>query len=82
MDKIYLHKYSLSSRKIEEVEGKFKGNLFRPSKSSGYEHIYFHPTDYCLTREDAIKAANERRDKKIQSLQRQIKKLETLNFNK
>lgn len=78
--KIYLHKYALSSGKISEVEGELSNGLFRPSRDSEYRHAFFHPGDYSLTREEALAAAEENRQKKIKSLQKQIEKLEKLRF--
>ncbi|GEM_PF-1719723 len=80
MKTIYLHKYALSSGKISEVEGEESDGLFRPSQNSEYRYTFFHTPDYSLTLEDALKAAEDKRFKKIKSLLKQIEKLEKLRF--
>lgn len=81
MTKVYLHKYALSSGKIDEIEGKLDEGYFKPNKEYGFS-IGFSPDDYSLTKEDAIKAVNQKIDKKIKSLEKQIQKLKALNFEK
>lgn len=81
MAKVYLHRYSLSEKgKIQEIEGDFSTShpsTFFPRK---VYLIAFSKADYSLTKEEAIKAAEQRRDKKIESLQKQIDKLKSLKF--
>lgn len=42
--------------------------------------VYFHKRDWCHTREEAVGQAHEMRVKKIQSLKKQLTKLESMTF--
>ena len=83
IQKVFISKYALTSG-IQEAEmyvtlndthfkkkcyGKFKGF------SQGFYNDDFH-----LTKEDALKDAEKRRKKKVESLKKQIEKLENMSF--
>lgn len=79
--KVFLTKYALSSG-IEEVE------LTREFKVDNMKFVYVKDkhgsykigSEAFFTKEDAIKQAEKMRLKKIESLKKQIKKLESLKF--
>lgn len=79
--KVFLTKYALSSG-IEEVE------LIREFKVDNMKFVYVKDkhgsykigSEAFFTKEDAIKQAEIMRLKKIESLKKQIKKLENLKF--
>lgn len=79
--KAYITKYALTNG-IEEVDGNFVGgqtfertdigrNPFRP---------YERKPDWHETREDAVKRANEMRDKAIKSAEKKLAKLRKMRF--
>jgi len=76
---IYSTKYALTKgiAKIEVVDCYIDGMVHTPGSFSQY----FHKGEYESTKEQAIKKANEMRDKKIENLKRQIKKLQTMDFS-
>lgn len=83
IQKAFITKYALSSG-IEEVEmdvilndPHFTKKGYR--KQNGFQQSFYND-DFHLTKEDAIKDAEKRRKKKIESLQKQISKLEKLSF--
>lgn len=79
--KVFLTKYALSSG-IEEVE------LIREFKVDNMKFVYVKDkhgsykigSEAFFSKEDAIKQAEKMRLKKIESLKKQIKKLESLKF--
>lgn len=80
MTKVYLHQYALSSGKIMEVEGELVPGGIR--KSGILTNEFFAASSYSPTFEEAVKIANIKRFKRIESLEKQIKKLKALNFEK
>lgn len=78
--KIFVTKYALSGG-IRETEAERSPSsdgmweIGRPSVSG-----YFRAEEYALTRAAAIRQAEDRRQKKIASLRKQITKLEKLRF--
>ena len=81
IQKVFITKYALTSGIIEcEMDvkenekscyGKPKGFVF----STG-----FYNNDFHLTKDEALKDCNSRKDKKIISLKRQIFKIEKMSF--
>lgn len=79
MRKVYITKYVLTQG-ILEAEGELIENRFHGSLSGyKYKQMYFN-NDFHLTKEDALKDAESRRLKKIESLKKQIDKLEKLKI--
>jgi len=82
--KVFITKYALSDgineadmTYTEASENRKKQCI---GKYKGY-HNYFYGDEVHLTKEEAIKDAEKRRLKMIESLKKQIAKLEKLNFN-
>lgn len=79
--KVYITKYALTQgiyeAEAEECSG-FNGMI----KIDGEYPEYYHREgrDWCRTKEDAVKRAEEMREKRILSLKKQIEKLEKLRF--
>lgn len=82
--KIWISKYALSVG-IEEVEAEFDDaypNMVRiPSDKIGYYTRYFHGTDWHRTREGAVQRAENMRIRKLNSLNKQLKKLKEIKFD-
>ena len=83
IQKVFITKYALTSG-IEEAEMDVKLNNpnFKKScygKFKGFSQGFYND-DFHLTKEDALKDAEKRRKKKIESLKKQISKLEQLSF--
>ena len=80
--KVWITKYALTQGIIEiEAEecGKgFEGMIQTKEKCPSYYHG--EGKDWHRTKEDAIKKAEKIRQKKIESLKKQIKKLEEMRF--
>jgi hypothetical protein len=78
--KAYVSKYALSQG-ITEVEAETSERFpdMITWKKNGYT-CYVHKGDWHLTKAEAIQHAEILREKKIKSLQKQILKLETLQF--
>ncbi len=74
--KIFITKYALSGG-ITEVEG--EENIGGYIWAKGYS-ISFSPKDYSFSRTEAELKAEEMKVKKIESLKKQIRKLEKMNF--
>ena len=78
---IYITKYALSSGILEkEARIEDYGNGHLRAFVNGYYSSYEIGSEAFLTKEDALKNAEERRLKKIESLKKQIEKLEVLRF--
>lgn len=75
---MFITKYALSSG-ILELDGKVNGEYFRPSDLKFKYHL-FHVRECFETREEAITDCEERRIKKLQSLDKQTKKISALKF--
>lgn len=79
MTKIYVTKYALTSGISEhDAEVSSDGNM-ASFRKNGYPHNY-HGNDFHLTFESALNRAEEMRIKKLQSLDKQIKKISSLKF--
>jgi len=80
--KVYITKYALTQgiyeTEAEECGAEFKGMIRTGKEYSSYYHG--EGKDWHRTREGAIKRAEEMRERKIQSLRKQIQKLENLKF--
>lgn len=76
-DKVYLTKYALSAGMLIEtvIEG---GHCIKTT--GGYCGYFYAGKDCFLKKEDAIFAAQLKRDKKIASLKKQVAKLERIEF--
>lgn len=75
--KVWITKYALTTGIIEtdaEVCSEDMIQIYKPFKS------YFHKNEWFIKKEDAIKRANSMKDKKIQALNKQIIKLNSLTF--
>lgn len=76
--KAFITKYALTGG-IKEVEGTISEH--------GYLHVKdiyssFSRKEYFFTREEALKDAEERRKKKIKSLEKQIAQMQNMKFEK
>lgn len=85
MSDIYVIKYALTDgiRKLSGCEIDGSGYAHRRGHFTGdwteRNHLYSY-SDYRLTKGEALQAAVEKRDRKIASLKKQIKKLEAMVF--
>ena len=83
VQKVFITKYALTSG-IEEVEMDvmLDDPSFKKKCFGNYNNLKlgFYNDDFHLTMEDALKDAEKRRKKKIESLKKQISKLEKLSF--
>lgn len=84
MKKIYVTKYCLTDgiriydwdEKISEI-----GYVY-PEVENKYFFSFRFARDAFITREEAVQDCEKRRKKKIELLQKQIARIENLNFNK
>lgn len=78
--KAWITKYALTSG-IFEAEGSVtRQGGFRGRPVQGGLDQYFYGADFHLTKEEAITRAEEMRVRKLQSLDKQIKKVSALKF--
>lgn len=83
--KIYITKYALT-KGIIEVEAEPFGIFesveinYQETKRCKLPDNRYHKNDYTLSLKDAIDKAYEMREKKIKSLQKQVKKLQRMSF--
>lgn len=79
--KAYITKYALTDG-IEEAEGELspEGNLFKRNGLDWFWSPYVRKPDWHETREDAVKRANEMRDKAIKSAEKKLSKLRKMRF--
>jgi len=73
--KAYITKYALS-KGIFELEGEKRGIAIAAPHYDGW----YYPPDWYETREEAIARAEQMRQKKIASLEKQIEKLKNMKF--
>jgi len=83
LQKVFVTKYALSNG-IEEVEMEVTLNPEHFDKKcygrwKGYSQCFYND-DFHLTKEEALIDAEKRRKKKIESLKKQIQKLERMSF--
>ena len=76
--RVYITKYALT-KGIEEVEATISMFTGVVVVESAYRNL-FHKGEWFESKDDAIKKAEEMRLKKIQTLKRQIAKLNTMKF--
>ena len=77
--KVYITKYALSDGILEkdaEECDRFPGMI----RTDDGAHFHGEGKEWCRTLEDANKRAEEMRLKKIESMKKQIKKLENMKF--
>lgn len=78
--KVYITKYALTKGIVEINDWRFlesdKSYIYAKESYSAYKV----GTDAFFDREEAVKNAYKKRDKKIESLKKQIDKLNTLKF--
>lgn len=80
-EKVYITKYALTQGIYEmKVEGKSDDGKSVYGKAWN-EAFYGEGKEWCRTKEEAIRRAEEIREKKIDSLKKQIEKLKTLKFD-
>jgi len=79
--KVYITKYALSSGIIEcEMDVKMETKSCYGKPDGFYFPTGFYGTDFHLTKDDAIKDCEKRKEKKIISLEKQILKMKKLIF--
>lgn len=78
---VFITKYALTSGIMEcKMEVKIDEKMCS-GKPEGFAFTtYFFGNDFYLTKEEAIEDCNKRKEKKLLSLKKQIKKIEELNF--
>ena len=85
MTTIYITKYCLTSS-IFKIEAEIKENKHFKKGISAYgklpngSNMGFYNNDFHLTEEEALKDAENRRTRKIESLKKQINKLDKKQF--
>jgi len=79
--KAYITKYALTTG-IEETGGELSPEykLFKRTGPEWSWAPYYHKPDWHETREDAVKRANEMRDKAIKSAEKKLAKLRKMRF--
>jgi len=75
----FITKYALSAG-IKEAKGEVDGDRFRPDSGEFYYSSFGIGKEVFLTREDALKNCELRRQKKIKSMEKQIKAIGLLKF--
>lgn len=84
--KAFITKYALT-RGIFEKDGRDVGyGTFRIdagfySGHYSFAYFYYHKGEWFLTKEEAVIKAEEMRQKKIKTLEKQLSKLKTLKFD-
>lgn len=77
--KVYITKYALSAG-ILFRDGKLDGNMFGCKNDAGYQE-YYHAGEFFKEFYSALADCQHRRNKKIESLKKQIAKLEQMKFS-
>lgn len=79
--KVWISKYALSTGVSEvDVDAKvMKGGALTFRSDTGYQ-VYYSASDWHNSKEQAIVKAEEMRIRKLQSLEKQIKKVSALKF--
>lgn len=79
--KVFITKYAFSTGIIEcvmDVRIETKSCYGKPDGFPFY--LEFYGTDFHLTKEEAVKDCEKRKEKKIRSLEKQILKIKKLSF--
>ena len=82
MPRYFITKYALSAG-IEEFdlpEPGPEGYIHHVQREPSYRHHFYRPGDWHSSHEEAVTAAEKKRQKKITSLTKQIAKLEKKTF--
>lgn len=78
--KIFVFKYALT-KGIIEVDAEIKQGIYSEfTKVKNQGNLIYLDKDYVHTKEEALKKAEDMRLKKIESLKKQIVKLEKMKF--
>ena len=78
--KVYITRYALSTGIIETDDAEICSNISEDMISSK-KYGYFHGNDWHKKKEDAVLRAEVMRIKKIESLKKQIEKLDKMKFS-
>ena len=78
---IYVVKYALTTGIFKATAEPLDGEMVRVRAESGFfRHFHKVGRDYCLTKEEAILAAEKKREKRLKSLRKSIDKLMKIDF--
>lgn len=77
--KVWITRYALTVGIIEAEAVKSSSNFLKITEGE-FEDSWFTTRDCCECKQEAIKKAEEMRRKKIESLKKQINKLEKMRF--
>ncbi len=81
MKKVFITKYALSTGIIECVMDVSTETKSCHGKPDGFPfYTGFYGTDFHLTKEEALKDCEKRKEKKIKSLEKQLLKIKKLSF--
>lgn len=76
----YITRYALSTG-IYKAAGRYDGSVFTQTRSgNGAFDQSFHGNDFWFSEDEAIRRAEEMRIKKLQSLDKQMKKISAMKF--
>ena len=79
--KVYITKYALSTGIIETDDAEICSNIISGDMISSKKYGTFHGNDWHKKKEDAVLRAEVMRIKKIESLKKQIEKLDKTKFS-
>lgn len=79
LTKVFVTKYALTTG-IFEVEAKVSDGMASFKRGESYFMEFAHRNEFHLTREAAVARAEEMRIKKLQSIDKQIKKISAIKF--
>lgn len=80
---IYVVKNALSTGIFKATAEPLDGEMVRVKNEFGFfRHFHKVGRDYCLTKEDAIIAADKKRAKRLKSLRKSIDSLLAIDFHK
>lgn len=79
--KVYITKYALSTGIIETDDAEICSNIISGDMISSKKYGYFYGNDWHKKKEDAVLRAEVMRIKKIESLKKQIEKLDKMKFS-
>lgn len=79
--KVWITKYALTQG-VYEVEGEasFRDGMFCVPRSEKSFAAYYHKPDWHETKEEAIAQAEKMREAKVKSLERQLAKIQAMQF--